>query len=204
MNNIARFRTATQTVVLGLLLTCTATGQERRPFLPQKGNWDINIWVTGATGEENRNSFTEAQVWTAGVFVGRVITEEIGRGWRGGNLEYGFDLVPVFVQSKPEKLYGGGLDPVVLRWNSSLHAGRIVPYIELAGGSVLTNSNLPKGDTSNFNFTARGGGGIHIFTRNRQSVDLGCRYYHVSNANLGRRNPEFNGVQVSLGYHWFK
>jgi hypothetical protein len=202
MNTIARLLTAWQVVCAILLLTCEARPQDRP--VQQKGNWDFGVWVTGATGEENRNSFTEAQIWTAGAFVGRVITDKIGSGWRGGNLEYGVNLMPVFVQRRPEALYGGGLDPVVVRWNSSLHAGRVVPYIELAGGAVLTNTNLPRGDTSNFNFTVKGGGGIHLFTKDRQSLEIGCRYYHVSNANLGRRNPEFNGVQITLGYHWFK
>ena len=204
MNAILRVTQALRLVCLTLLLACVAPAQERRPPVSQNGTWDISIWATGATGEENRNSFTEAQIWTAGVFVGRVITDRIGNGWRGGNLEYGFDLMPLFIQSRPETLYGGGVEPVIFRWNSSLHAGRVVPYIELAGGAVATNSNLPRGDTSNFNFTVRGGGGIHIFTRSRQSLDVGCKYYHVSNANLGLRNPAFNGVQISLGYHWFK
>lgn len=203
MNAITRFLKAWQVVCVALLLSCVARAQQYPP-VGQNGKWDLGVWVTGATGEENRNSFTEAQIWTAGAFVGRVITDKIGSGWRGGNLEYGVNLMPVFVQRRPNALYGGGLDPVVLRWNSSLHADRVVPYIELAGGSVLTNSNLPRGDTSNFNFTVKGGGGIHIFTTDRQSLEIGCRYYHVSNANLGRRNPEFNGVQITLGYHWFK
>jgi lipid A 3-O-deacylase len=204
MNARARFRAGSQVVCLTLSLVCIASAQQDVPHVGQNGKWDFGIWVTGATGEENRNSFTEAQIWTAGAFIGRTITGEIGKGWRGGNLEYGFDLTPVFLQSRPGRLYGGGLEPVVFRWNSSLHAGRLAPYIELAGGGVLTNSNLPHGDTSNFNFTTRGGGGIHIFTKGRQSLDIGCGYYHVSNANLGRRNPEFNGVQITLGYHWFK
>jgi hypothetical protein len=80
----------------------------------------------------------------------------------------------------------------------------VVPYIELAGGAVFTTSNLPPGDTSSFNFTTRGGGGIQIFSRDRRSWDVGLHYFHVSNANLADKNPEFNGVQISLGYHWFR
>ena len=125
-------------------------------------------------------------------------------GWRGGNLEYGFNLIPVFATSGNQSVKGGGFEPVVLRWNSASHIGRAVPYIELAGGGVFTTSNLPAGDTSSFNFTAKGGGGVYIFTKERQSLDIGCRWWHISNANLGVRNPEFNGVQVTLGYHWFK
>ena len=191
-------------LTLLLFVACAASAQEHAAPVGKKGNWDISPWIASATGEEDRDSLTEAQIWTAGVFIGKVITGEIGSGWRRGSLEYGFELVPVFVQSKIKTVYGGGLNPVVFRWNSGHHIGRVVPYIELAGGAVLTTSNLPPGDTSSLNFAARGGGGIHIFTQSRQSLDVGCRWSHISNANLGVRNPEFNGVEISLGYHWFK
>ncbi len=176
---------------------------QARPEL-KRANWDASVWVTTATGEENQNSFSEAQILTAGVFLGRVLTGEIGTSWRRGSFEYGFSLMPLFLQVRPERFYGAGFEPVVLRWNSSVHMKNIKPYIELAGGAVRTNSNFPAGDTSAFNFTARGGGGIQFFGANRRSLDIGCRWWHISNANLGRRNPEFNGIQVSFGYHWRK
>ena len=137
-----------------------------------------------------------------GVVVGKELTGEIGSGWRRGRLEYGFSLIPFFRQFTPQPNYGRGFEPVILRWNSSLHTSHIWPYIELAGGAVRTNSNFPAGNTSTFNFTARGGGGIQVFTKRRQSLDIGCRWSHISNANLGIENPEFNGIQVSLGYHF--
>ncbi|SRR5438552_16577885 len=206
MNTLARFGAATRMVSLTLLLfvACAASAQEHAAPVGKKGNWDISPWIASATGEENRDSLTEAQIWTAGVFIGKVITGEIGSGWRRGSLEYGFDLIPAFVTSKTETVYGGGFDPLVLRWNFSRRTGRFAPYIELGGGGVLTTANLPPGDTSSFNFMARGGGGIDIFTKSRQSLDIGLRWWHISNANLGLRNPEFNGLQISLGYHWFK
>lgn len=69
---------------------------------------------------------------------------------------------------------------------------------------MITSSNLPPGNTSKFNFTPKGGGGIYVRTRKRQSLDIGVSWSHISNANLGVDNPEFNGVQLSLAYHWFK
>jgi hypothetical protein len=167
--------------------------------------WDVRVWVGGATGEETSNSFAQAQISTAGVFVGRFVTGEFGGGWKRGRLEYGVNLIPVFVQSRIQTTYGGGFEPVVLRWTSIRLLGPVTPYIELAGGSVITNANLPPGrKTSSFNFTARGGGGILIFNDGRRSLDVGCHWMHASNANLASFNPEFNGIQVSLGYHWFK
>ena len=180
-----------------------ATGQESAPP-SATANWDFSVWAAWATGEETRNSFTQVHTWTAGGFIGHEVTGEIGEGWHSGNLEWGATLIPVFVQTKLHTISGGGFEPVVLRWNSGLHLGRARPYIELAGGGVFTNANLPPGNTSSFNFSARGGGGVSLVTKRRQSLDISCRWYHVSNANMGSWNPEFNGIQLGLGYHWFK
>jgi hypothetical protein len=170
----------------------------------QDRNWDFGVVAAGATGEENTNSFSEAQILSGGIFVGKALTDEIGRGWRRGQFEIGADFLPLFVQFAPQRTYGVAFDPIILRWNSSLHRGRVAPFIELGGGGVHTNVNLPAGNTSNFNFIARGGGGIQIATRRAQALEIGCRWWHISNANLGARNPEFNGIQVSVGWHWFR
>jgi hypothetical protein len=186
-----------------LLLSLAAFAQAPPPFA-QKGTLDLSVWAAGETGEENTNSFAESQIWSAGAYVGWVVTGEHLHGWRRGNLEYAFDLMPVFETYGNQHVHGGGFDPVILRWNSALRTTRISPYIELAGGAVITSSNLPPGNTSSFNFTPKGGGGVYLRTRQRQSLDMGFRWSHISNANLGIQNPEFNGVQLSIAYHWFK
>jgi hypothetical protein len=186
-----------------LLVSCTAFSQDL-PAQGHKGRLDLSVWVSGETGEELTNSFTESQIFAAGGFVGWEITGEHGGGWRRGSLEYAFDFMPVFKAFGTQRTHGWGFDPVILRWNSTLHSSRISPYIELAGGGVSTPTNLPPGNTSSFNFTAKGGGGIYIQTRKHQAIDVGFCWSHISNANLGIQNPEFNGVQLSLAYHWFK
>lgn len=170
----------------------------------QLRTWDLSVWAAGATGEENINSFSEAQIVSVGVLVGRVITGEIGNGWRRGHLEYAADFVPVFVQYAPRKITGTAFDPVILRWNSSLHGGRVSPFVELGGGGIHTSRNFPQGNTSAFNFVARGGGGILISTKRSQALEIAYRWLHISNANLGTQNPEFNGIQLSVGWHWLK
>lgn len=187
-----------------LLILSRPSGAQTRLSEMQSRTWDFSVFVAGATGEESTNSFAEAQILSGGFFVGKRLTGEIGSGWRRGSLELGGDVAPLFVQFTPTRLHGIAFDPLIFRWNSSLRTRRFMPYIELGGGAVRTNVNLPAGDTSDFNFIARGGGGIQVFTAKRQSFDISCRWYHVSNANLGTENPEFNGIQVSLGYHWFK
>lgn len=192
--------------ILGLVMVCIAgaASAQSSPQASQQENWDLSVWVAGETGEELTNSFTESQIWSAGIFVGRMITGERLNSWRRGRLEYAFDVMPVFETYGNQRVHGYGFDPVILRWNSAMHTTRFSPYIELAGGGVSTSANLPPGNTSSFNFTAKGGGGIYLRTRPRQSFDVGLHWSHISNANLGVDNFEFNGVQLSLAYHWFK
>ena len=166
--------------------------------------WDFSIWIAGETGEEITNSFTEAQIWSAGVSAGRMLTDDLGHGWRRGKLEYAFDVMPVFETYGNQRTHGFGFDPVILRWNSALRKNGISPYVELSGGAVVTPVNLPPGNTSSFNFMAKGGGGIDCHTRARQALDIGVHWSHISNANLGVENYEFNGVQVNIAYHWYK
>ena len=107
-----------------VLLLVSSLGAQALPEGPGR-SLDISVWIAGATGEENRNSFGEGQIISSGVFVGKVMTDEIGSGWRRGKFEYGVDLVPVFVHFRPKSLYGVGVEPIILRWNSGLHRGRV-------------------------------------------------------------------------------
>jgi hypothetical protein len=190
-------------LAISLFSSCRVFALDTPPSA-EKGRWDFSLWAAGETGEENTNSFTESQIWSAGIFVGRVMTRELSTGWTRGSFEYAADFAPVFETYGNQRTHGIELNPVILRWNSALHMPRISPYIELAGGAVITPTNLPPGNTSSFNFTAKGGGGIHLWTQKRQALDLGCRWSHISNANLGVQNTEFNGIQVTVAYHWFK
>ncbi|MCU1300515.1 MAG: hypothetical protein JWQ87_799 [Candidatus Sulfotelmatobacter sp.] len=190
---------------LASFLSMLFLGSAYSQTAPEAGrDWDLGVWVAAATGEEHLNSFSEAQIVSAGVFAGKILTSELGSGWRRGRFEYGVAFIPVFRQLRPQSIYGIGFEPMILRWNSSLRASGVAPYIELGGGAVRTNTNFPTGDTSNFNFMVRGGGGIQILRNRSRSLEIGCRWWHISNANLGVRNPEFNGIQISVGYHWFK
>jgi len=187
-----------------LLLANPGSAQMEPPGAGERRRMDLSIWTAGATGKENTDSFAEAQIWSTGIFLGWVVIANAGSSWRRGGLEYGFNLLPAVVQFQPGHIFGGGFEPIVLRWNFSHHRGRMSPFIELAGGALITNSDLPPGNTSSFNFTVRTGGGIAVSTKKHQSLDVGCRWSHISNANLGVRNPAFNGIQLSVGYHWFK
>jgi hypothetical protein len=201
VNPMSRWNTVAQMASLLLLFhTASSQAQEANPSL-RPGAWDFDVWIAGATGEETTNSFLQSQIFMAGFACSKAISGEISRGWLRNRMEYGFDVIPVFVTFDNQRVRGRAFDPVIFRWNSSYHTARLAPYIEGAGGGLLTSANLPPGNTSTFNVTARGGGGVYVRLRNRRTLDVGVQWSHASNANLGPYNPQFNGLQLKLGYH---
>ncbi len=181
------------------------TAAQQPPRWPEDGKWDIGVWGSGAVGYEHIHSFWDGQVWSAGISVARVITGEIGPSWFRGNLEYGWNFVPVWVTSKPQNVFGAGFDPIVLHYNFEQHR-KVASYLEYIGGGLFTTSDFPPGKTSTFNFSFKAGPGVRISTGHLRSVDISLQFCHYSNATLGTRNPSLNGMQLVLGYHyhWFK
>src|SRR5579884_495474 len=103
-----------------LLFAVLSLSAQEKSSVPWISGWDFGLWAAAATGEENTNSFGEAQVLTAGSFIGHRITGEFGSGWRRGDLEYGFDVVPVFHTYGSQRIHGTAFDPLLLRWNSAI------------------------------------------------------------------------------------
>jgi hypothetical protein len=121
-----------------------------------------------------------------------------------------------------QQRYGGGtfrgvsLTPVILRWNFLTRSRRFQPWFQGAGGLIYTTHKFPPnilssatlgidGGTSVWNFSPQGGFGVHYFTRNKRSIDLGVNAVHISSASLGDRNPGVNAlVQVEVGYTFWK
>jgi hypothetical protein len=109
---------------------------------------------------------------------------------------------------------GVSITPVIFRWNLQTQSRRIQPWIQAAGGLIYTTHKFPPnyystqtidGGTCVWNFTPQGGFGIHYFTRDRRSIDLGVNAVHISSASLGDRNPGVNAsVQVQVGYTFWK
>jgi lipid A 3-O-deacylase len=109
---------------------------------------------------------------------------------------------------------GVSLTPVILRWNFLTRSKRFQPWFQGAGGLIYTTHKFPPdlevphgtpGGTSVFNFSPQGGFGVHYFTREKRSIDLGVNAVHISSASLGDRNPGVNAlVQIELGYTFWK
>jgi lipid A 3-O-deacylase len=162
---------------------------------PVQGGNEIEIWSGG--GHSVAGGRGNTGVFNAGFRFGWVITGEHLPGFLRGNFEYAVDAVPVFLIFQPANTaYGAGFDPFALKWNFHRH-GRISPYLELTGGALFTNHNVPTG-TNTVNFMDQAGLGMHILGP-RHNVSLELRYMHISNAGLAVPNPGINTVQVRLG-----
>ena len=109
---------------------------------------------------------------------------------------------------------GASFTPVILRWNFLTHSKHFQRWFQGAGGLIYTTHKFPPdllvphgtpGGTSVFNFSPQGGGGIHWFTSEKRSIDLGVNGVHISSASLGDRNPGVNAsIQVQLGYTFWR
>jgi lipid A 3-O-deacylase len=161
--------------------------------------WNKGVFIGGGTTVDSSPS---GQNLVFGVRVGRVLTNEHGRGILRGTFEWAFDIIPLDEYWIRGGQYAGGVDPVVAKWNFT-HGCKISPYAAIVGGVLFSTHNLPPGDTSQVNFTSGGEIGAQIFRKERNSVDLSVKAYHLSNASLGNHNPGLNAnLQFMIGYTW--
>jgi Lipid A 3-O-deacylase (PagL) len=182
----------------GLLLAGFASSARAQDG-PETGGNEVEIWTAGGHGTNGITQHTG--VWTAGFRYGWVITEPHGPGFLRGRFEYAVDAVPVFVVFQPSNTaYGAAVNPFALIWDFDSH-GRVIPYIDLGGGVLFTNTQVPAG-TSRINFTTAGAVGLH-FLAGKKTWSADVSFMHISNAGLETPNPGINIVQLRLGLGWF-
>lgn len=162
---------------------------------PERGGNEVEIWAGGGHSVPGGTKNTSAL--NAGLRYGWILTDPHLPGFLRGRFEYAVDAVPVFLVFQPANTaYGVGFDPLGLKWNFE-RRGRISPYLELTGGTLFTDHNVPTG-TNTVNFMDQAAFGVHVLGA-RHNVALELRYMHISNAGLGNLNPGVNTVQVRLG-----
>jgi hypothetical protein len=162
---------------------------------PDQNDREVQIFAGGGHSVSGGRGNTGA--FNAGLRYGWVLTGPHLPGFLRGRFEYVVDAVPVFFIFQPANTaYGAGFDPLGLKWNFERH-GRLSPYLELTGGTVFTNHDVPTG-TNTVNFMDQAAFGVHILGA-KHNVSLELRYMHISNAGLATPNPGINTVQVRLG-----
>ncbi len=133
---------------------------------------------------------------------GRVLTAPRGPGILRGRLQWAVEVVPVFGQYEPRKVYGVGLSPIIWRWNFERGA-QVLPFVELGGGGLWTTAPVPD-RTTDSNFTAHVGAGVRWLTGARQGLVIAYRFHHISNGNSIQSNPGVNSHQAYVGWTWIR
>jgi hypothetical protein len=165
--------------------------------------WDYGFWTSG--GFSVPGGTPDTHMVNAGVRLGKVLTENHLGGLMRGNFEWSADLIPLYYIWQPapaRNAFAEGFNPVNLKWNFT-DCRRAVPFLELGGGVLFSNHDVPLG-TSHVNFLTHGTFGIQLFNDERRAVTASVRFEHISNAGLAVPNPGINTVQFLLGVNWFK
>jgi hypothetical protein len=161
--------------------------------------WNRGVFIGGGSSVD---SSPGGQNLVLGFRIGRVLTNEHGSGIFRGTLEWAGDIIPLDEYWIRGAQYAAGVDPLVLKWNFTQPC-KMSPYFAIVGGVLFSPSHLPPGDTSHVNFTSGAEIGTQIFRRQRRSLNLSVKAYHLSNASLGNHNPGLNAnLQFMLGYTW--
>ena len=166
---------------------------------PASGGHELQVWTGG--GHALNGDTSDTGVWNLGARYGWVLTDPVGPGPLRGRFEYAVDVVPVFLLTqRTGTAYGFGLNPVALKWN---FAGdrKVTPYVELGGGTLFSNTQVPPG-TSRVNFATSAAVGVH-FPRGKYNWSAEVRFMHISNAGLATPNPGINTIQIRLGFGRF-
>jgi lipid A 3-O-deacylase len=175
-----------------MMLAPLSTAQEARP---EQGGHEIQLWTGG--GSTVPGGTKDTGIWNLGLRYGWILTAPHGPGFLKGRFEYAVDAVPMFLIFQPANTaYGVALDPITLKWNFA-SPGRFSPFMELNGGVLFTNHNVPTG-TNTVNFASSLALGTHIL-QEKYNWSIEARYMHISNAGLAVPNPGINTVQVRLG-----
>ena len=166
---------------------------------PARGDHELELWTGG--GHSAGGGVGGISVWNVGLRYGWILTSTHGPEFLRGQFEYAVDVVPVFWVFEPKgTAYGFVLDPIVLKWDFRTR-GRVVPYLEISGGTLFTSRDVPPG-ISWVNFASGGAVGFYLpGKKHAWSAEL--RYTHISDAGLTTPNPGTNTFQVRLGFSSF-
>jgi hypothetical protein len=179
------------TTVVVFVLAVAACGQRG----PEDGGREWQVWTGG--GHSVPGGTKNTGIWNLGIRYGWILSRPHGPGFLKGRFEYAVDAVPVFLVFQPANTaFGAGFNPMDLKWNFATR-GKVVPYLEIDGGTLFTNHDVPA-RTNTVNFTSSGVFGVHL-VGDRYNWSIEARYMHISNAGLASPNPGINTFQVRVG-----
>jgi len=198
-NGLSRAVPVFSFLVFSFVILAAAMGFGQADPGPEEGGHEVQVWAGG--GHSVPGGTSRTGIFDLGLRYGWVITGAHLPGILRGRFEYAVDAVPAYLIFQPASTaYGVGFNPFGLKWNFE-RRGRLSPYLELGGGVLFSNHNVPT-YTNRVNFTPSAALGTHILGA-KYNWSLELRYLHISNAGLARPNPGLNTVQVRVGWGKF-
>ena len=121
-----------------------------------------------------------------------------------GTAEYVVEAIPIYYVAQPGKnAFGASFTPFDLKYNFTAPR-TFTPFLELGGGVLITNNDVPAG-TNSVNFTPQAGFGVHMpMSGTQHHITFEMKYVHISNAGLSVPNPGVNTIQFKLGIGKFR
>jgi hypothetical protein len=189
------------TIVIGMFLSTSAIAQEH-----QRAYSEYTYWFGGSF--ENGHAFSSTIGARNYQFESRY--ERLIYYSQPFAVRWVFDVVPVALvgdryssTGRRAYSYGVGGSPIGAQVNF-VHYRHVEPFLTSGGGFLYFNHRM-FGTTQQFNFTAQLGGGVQLFTSSRRTaIDLGYKYHHISNANLGNQNPGLDSHMLFVGVSLFR
>jgi hypothetical protein len=156
--------------------------------LPPDAPFARGAWVLTASAARSYARRDIENLTTAAFGVGWYALDGIGLNFEAiGN---------VFDNPRPPEPFGGGMN-LILRIHL-LRAGRVTIYGDGGAGLAFADSSVPPVGTR-FNFTEQIGMGASFLLFDKVHFITGLRYFHLSNAGLGDRNPGVDAWSVNTG-----
>jgi hypothetical protein len=123
-----------------------------------------------------------------------------------GRLEGQLDFHPAIVIRQPttqpptavrQTVWAAALD-IGLRWYPLSRDWKWTPYVEVFNGVLGARHRVPPRGT-NFNFLSQAGLGVILPLGQRWHPFVAARWFHISNASLGRHNPAWDHWSIGAG-----
>ena len=129
------------------------------------------------------------------------LTDPIGSGWSEGQLRLGAEFI-LARTDEPEHAWTVGITPKVSYTFTAL--GRVRPFLEGGGGPLWTElgGEVPE-QPGAFNFIVMGGGGLSYLLSPRLAINVGGRFYHISNGGTRPTNRGLNFGFPYVGFSWY-
>ena len=183
-----------------LLFAIGCTSAQSAPEI-RRGTRELEYFAQG--GHIVSGGRGDTSVFNAGARFGYGLFSLHSTSLRG-TFEYVVEAIPIYYIAQPgDNTYGLSFTPFDIKYNFTAPR-RFTPFLELGGGVLLTNNDVPTG-TNKVNFTPQAGVGIHLpLAAIRHHLTLGIKYIHISNSGLSEPNPGINSIQFKLGFGKFR